>query len=69
MGKIRGGDKAYDQAAFLSRGSSAVLNFPEALVKATLEEMAKNSKPLEEGTSPSVGNQGQTYNEKKENQK
>jgi ethylene-responsive transcription factor 1 len=43
---------AYDQAAFLTRGSSAVLNFPEALVKATLKEMAKNSKPLEEGTSP-----------------
>ncbi|MCI17329.1 ethylene-responsive transcription factor 1B-like, partial [Trifolium medium] len=43
---------AYDQAAFSTRGSSAVLNFPEALVKASLKEMAKNSKPLEEGTSP-----------------
>ncbi|GAU10277.1 hypothetical protein TSUD_418860 [Trifolium subterraneum] len=42
---------AYDQAAFLTRGSSAVLNFPEALVKASLKEMAINSKTLEEGTS------------------
>ncbi|MCH94828.1 ethylene-responsive transcription factor 1B-like, partial [Trifolium medium] len=43
---------AYDQAAFSTRGSSAVLNFPEAVVKASLKEMAKNCKPLEEGTSP-----------------
>ncbi|MCI43442.1 ethylene-responsive transcription factor 1B-like, partial [Trifolium medium] len=43
---------AYDQAAFSTRGSSAVLNFPEEMVRESLKEMAKNSKPLEEGTSP-----------------
>ncbi|XP_045833647.1 ethylene-response factor C3-like [Trifolium pratense] len=43
---------AYDQAAFSTRGSSAVLNFPEEVVRESLKEMAKNSKPLEEGTSP-----------------
>jgi ethylene-responsive transcription factor 1 len=43
---------AYDQAAFSTRGSSAVLNFPEEVVRESLKEMVKNSKPLEEGTSP-----------------
>ncbi|AES88407.1 putative transcription factor AP2-EREBP family [Medicago truncatula] len=43
---------AYDQAAYLARGSLAVLNFPEEVVKESLKEMSRNSKPLEEGTSP-----------------
>ena len=43
---------AYDQAAFSTRGSLAVLNFPQEVVKESLKEMANNSKPLEEGTSP-----------------
>lgn len=43
---------AYDQAAFSTRGSLAVLNFPEEVVKESLKEMSRNSKPLEEGTSP-----------------
>ncbi|XP_027349041.1 ethylene-responsive transcription factor 1B-like [Abrus precatorius] len=41
---------AYDQAAFSTRGSLAVLNFPEEVVKASLREM--QSKPWEEGSSP-----------------
>ncbi|CAI8614316.1 unnamed protein product [Vicia faba] len=43
---------AYDQAAFSTRGSLAVLNFPEEVVRESLKEMSRNSKPLEEGTSP-----------------
>ncbi|CAK8543578.1 unnamed protein product [Lathyrus sativus] len=43
---------AYDQAAFSTRGSLAVLNFPEEVVRESLKEMGRNSKPLEEGTSP-----------------
>ncbi|KEH23917.1 putative transcription factor AP2-EREBP family [Medicago truncatula] len=43
---------AYDQAAFSTRGSLAVLNFPEEVVRESLKEMASNSKPLDEGTSP-----------------
>ncbi|AES88415.1 putative transcription factor AP2-EREBP family [Medicago truncatula] len=43
---------AYDQAAFSAKGSLAVLNFPEDVVKDSLKEMAINSEPLEEGTSP-----------------
>ncbi|PNX64764.1 ethylene-responsive transcription factor 1b-like protein, partial [Trifolium pratense] len=31
---------AYDQAAFSTRGSSAVLNFPEEVVRESLKEMA-----------------------------
>ncbi|XP_045795333.1 ethylene-response factor C3-like [Trifolium pratense] len=43
---------AYDQAAFSTRGSLAVLNFPEEVVRESLKDMASNCKPLEEGTSP-----------------
>ncbi|XP_004493771.1 ethylene-responsive transcription factor 1B [Cicer arietinum] len=43
---------AYDQAAFSTRGSLAVLNFPEEVVKESLKELATNFKPFEEGTSP-----------------
>nr|ACJ85469.1 unknown [Medicago truncatula] len=43
---------AYDQAAFSTRGSLAVLNFPEEVVRESLKEMASNFKPLDEGTSP-----------------
>ncbi|KAK7284112.1 hypothetical protein RJT34_18851 [Clitoria ternatea] len=39
---------AYDQAAFSTRGSLAVLNFPEEVVRESL----KDSKPWEEGSSP-----------------
>jgi len=41
---------AYDQAAFSTRGSLAVLNFPEEVVRESLKDMA--SKPWEEGSSP-----------------
>ncbi|KAK7396433.1 hypothetical protein VNO78_17435 [Psophocarpus tetragonolobus] len=41
---------AYDQAAFSTRGSLAVLNFPEEVVRESLKDMP--SKPLEEGSSP-----------------
>ncbi|KAL5056170.1 hypothetical protein RYX36_036852 [Vicia faba] len=43
---------AYDQAAFLTRGSLAVMNFPEELVRKSLQNMAIDSKPFEKGTSP-----------------
>jgi ethylene-responsive transcription factor 1 len=43
---------AYDQAAYSTRGSLAVLNFPEEVVRESLKDMARNCKPLEEGTSP-----------------
>ncbi|KAE9619367.1 putative transcription factor AP2-EREBP family [Lupinus albus] len=48
---------AYDQAAFSTRGSMAVLNFPEEVVRESLKDMANNnnnsSKPyLEDGSSP-----------------
>ncbi|XP_061337117.1 ethylene-response factor C3-like [Gastrolobium bilobum] len=42
---------AYDQAAFSTRGSLAVLNFPQEVVKESLKDMA-NNKALEEGSSP-----------------
>ncbi|CAJ1901153.1 unnamed protein product [Sphenostylis stenocarpa] len=41
---------AYDQAAFSTRGSLAVLNFPEEVVRESLKDMP--SKPWEEGSSP-----------------
>lgn len=41
---------AYDQAAFSTRGSLAVLNFPEEVVSESLKDMP--SKPWEEGSSP-----------------
>ncbi|TKY62366.1 Ethylene-responsive transcription factor 15 [Spatholobus suberectus] len=41
---------AYDQAAFSTRGSLAVLNFPEEVVRESLRDMP--SKPWEEGSSP-----------------
>ncbi|XP_028765512.1 ethylene-responsive transcription factor ERF094-like [Neltuma alba] len=41
---------AYDQAAFCTKGSMAVLNFPEQVVRESLERMA--SKPWEEDSSP-----------------
>ncbi|KAJ1416586.1 DNA-binding domain superfamily [Sesbania bispinosa] len=41
---------AYDQAAFTTRGSLAVLNFPEEVVRESLKDMV--NKPWEEGTSP-----------------
>ncbi|XP_061359167.1 ethylene-response factor C3-like [Gastrolobium bilobum] len=42
---------AYDQAALSTRGSMAVLNFPEEVVRESLEEMA-NNKLWEAGSSP-----------------
>lgn len=41
---------AYDQAALSTRGSLAVLNFPEEVVRESLKDMP--SKPWEEGSSP-----------------
>ncbi|BAT85528.1 ethylene-response factor C3-like [Vigna umbellata] len=41
---------AYDQAAFSTRGSLAVLNFPVEVVRESLKDMP--SKPWEEGSSP-----------------
>jgi len=41
---------AYDQAALSTRGSMAVLNFPEEVVRESLKDMA--NKPWEEGSSP-----------------
>lgn len=41
---------AYDQAAFCTKGSMAVLNFPEQVVRESLERMG--SKPWEEDSSP-----------------
>lgn len=41
---------AYDQAAFSTRGSLAVLNFPEEVVRESMKDMA--TKPWEKGTSP-----------------
>lgn len=41
---------AYDQAALSTRGSMAVLNFPEEVVRESLKEMA--NKPSEDGSSP-----------------
>ncbi|KAE9585537.1 putative transcription factor AP2-EREBP family [Lupinus albus] len=48
---------AYDQAAFSTRGSLAVLNFPMEVVRESLKDMSSNCKPnscLEDGsfTSP-----------------
>ncbi|OIW11267.1 hypothetical protein TanjilG_28358 [Lupinus angustifolius] len=48
---------AYDQAAFCTRGSLAVLNFPMEVVRESLKDMSNNFKPnscLEDGsfTSP-----------------
>ncbi|KAK4273048.1 hypothetical protein QN277_021519 [Acacia crassicarpa] len=41
---------AYDQAAYCMKGSMAVLNFTEQVVRESLERMG--SKPWEEGSSP-----------------
>ncbi|XP_014522685.1 ethylene-responsive transcription factor 1B [Vigna radiata var. radiata] len=41
---------AYDQAAFSTRGSMAVLNFPEEVVRESLKDMP--NKPWEDGSSP-----------------
>jgi len=41
---------AYDQAAFSTRGSMAVLNFPEEVVRESLKDMPNN--PWEDGSSP-----------------
>ncbi|KHN10735.1 Ethylene-responsive transcription factor 15 [Glycine soja] len=48
--KVRPAALAYDQAAFSTRGSLAVLNFPEEVVRESLKDMP--SKPWEEGSSP-----------------
>ncbi|XP_061358514.1 ethylene-responsive transcription factor 1B-like [Gastrolobium bilobum] len=60
---------AYDQAAFSTRGSLAVLNFPEEVVRESLKDMVSNYKPCEEGSSPVLALKRKHYTMRKNSTK